>query len=168
MVKAANNLTQNELRRAACGLESSRTAWDLDCPSPQSSLRLDLGFYSSRSTTRDWMQAIISQRQEKERCLFVVPKTAWFKPKNRCQTLLPFPEKSHPHNSIYRVTRQKEFGVSTHHKRTSRMNPASRRTILSRPRNKLDLCFFSFFSQHVLCIPKLKVLSFFSFFLLFS
>jgi hypothetical protein len=36
MVKAVNNLTQNELRTATIGLKSSRTAWDLDCPSPQS------------------------------------------------------------------------------------------------------------------------------------
>ena len=61
MVKAGDNLAQNELRAAAIGLESSRTVWDLDCPSQQSSLRLDLGFYSSRSPTRDWMQLFISQ-----------------------------------------------------------------------------------------------------------
>jgi len=102
MVTAANNLMQDELRTAAIGLEStSRTAWDLDCPSPQSSLRLDLGFYSSRSPTRDWMQLFISQDNGRKDVCMWCQKLHGLNLKIGAKTLLPFLTKSHPHNSIY-------------------------------------------------------------------
>ena len=101
MVKAGDNLAQNELRAAAIGLESSRTVWDLDCPSPQSSLRLDLGFYSSRSPTRDWMQLFISQDNGRKDVCMWCQKLHGLNLKIGAKTLLPFLTKSHPHNSIY-------------------------------------------------------------------